>query len=81
MSDVAGGGDDTAGIGWGRALLSGIAILVVAIGTTVWGADAVLKKVTGLSRDNRQYLASALFFGLVITFAWMLRRLQQRGVI
>ncbi len=81
MSDAAGGGDGRESIGWGRALLSGIAILVVGIGATVWGADAVLKKVTGLSRDNRQYLASALFFAIVIALAWLLRRLQQRGWI
>ena len=81
MSENASGADDAAGIGWGRAILTGIAILVIGFGATVWGADAVLKKVTGLSRDNRQYLASALFFAVLIALAWALRRLQQRGLI
>ena len=81
MSESPTGADDVAGIGWGRAILSGIAILVIGFGAAVWGADAVLTKVTGLSRDNRQYLASALFFGVVIAIAWALRRLQQRGLV
>jgi hypothetical protein len=74
-------GEADAGIGWFRAILSGVVILVIGLGATVWGADAVLKKVTGLSRDNRQYLACALFFTVLIAMAWALRRLQQRGLI
>jgi hypothetical protein len=81
VSDVAGGGHDTTSIGGGRAILSGVTILVIGIGASVWGSDYVLKHFTGLSRDSREYLASALFFAVVIVMAWGLRRLQQRGVI
>jgi hypothetical protein len=68
-------------IGWGRALLSGLAIVVVVLGVTVLGANAVLTRLTGVSRQNREYLASALFLAIVVAAAWGLRRLQARGLI
>jgi hypothetical protein len=56
---------------------------VIAVGAiaSVGGANAVLTKATSLSRDVREYLATAVFLAVVVTLAWALRRLQARGLI
>jgi hypothetical protein len=71
----------TATIGWGRALLTGFAVLVVGLAASAGGANVVLTKATGLSRDVREYVASVVFLTVVIVLAWALRRLQARGMI
>ncbi|HZQ26741.1 MAG TPA: hypothetical protein VFA94_03480 [Acidimicrobiales bacterium] len=68
-------------LSWPRAIGSGLAILVVGFVAAVYGANAVLTKLTGFSRSTRQYLAATLFFAVVILVAWGLRRLQSRQVI
>ena len=68
-------------IGWPRALLTGLAVLVVGLAVSVGGANLVLTRATSLSRHTREYIASALFFSVVIVLAWTLRRLQARGLI
>jgi hypothetical protein len=71
----------SAEIGWLRAIASGLAILVVGFGGAVFGADRILTKALGLRRTPREYLATALFFLVVIVLAWVLRRLQDRKLI
>ena len=71
------GGD----IGWIRGILTGLVILVVGLGVSVAGADAIISHVTSLSRDNVSYLATAFFVLCVVAAAWVLRMLQRRGVI
>ena len=71
----------SAEIGWLRAIASGLAIIVVGIGGAVYGADRILTKALGLRRTPREYLATALFFLIVIVLAWLLRRLQDRKLI
>jgi hypothetical protein len=68
-------------IGWGRAIASGVVILVVAVVVTVGGANLILTRANGLSRDNRQYLAAFYFLVTVAVIAWALRRLQSRNAI
>lgn len=68
-------------IGWVRAVLSAVAILIVGIAVLVYGADAVLKRLTGLDRSQRVGIATALFFVGLLGSAWLLRRLQQRHLI
>ena len=68
-------------IGWGRAILSGLAVLVVGVVATVGGANAVMTRATGLSRDARQWVATVLFLAIVIGLGWVLRRLQARGLV
>jgi membrane protein implicated in regulation of membrane protease activity len=75
---VDGDGPD---IGWGRAIGSGLAILVVGFVAAVYGVNSVATKLTGVSRSTRQYLASALFLVVVVALAWVLRRLQARRLI
>ena len=72
------GGDD---IGWWRAIATSLGILVVGLTVAVGGANYVLTDVTSLSRDNRQYIATVVFFASVILLAFALRRLQRRGLI
>jgi hypothetical protein len=70
-----------AAIGWGRAVLTGLVVIIVGAVASVGGANAVLTRATSLSRDVREYVATAVFLGVVIALAWALRRLQARGWI
>jgi hypothetical protein len=77
-------GEDTRAdgeIGWARAIASGLVVLLVGFGGGVGGANAILTKALGLTRDARQWLATALFLVVVIVLAWALRWLQGRGLI
>lgn len=80
MSDA----DDDAGrpdIGWGRAIASGAAILLVGFVATVYVPNLLATKLTGLSRSTRQDLASVTFLVALVALAWCLRRLQARRLI
>jgi nitrate/nitrite transporter NarK len=72
---------DGDGIGWGRAIASGLVILLVGFVGGVGGANLVLTKALGLSRNARQYIATVLFLVVVIVLAWALRWLQGRRLI
>ena len=69
------------GIGWLRGIGSGVAILVVGLLVSVGGANEILTNVSGMSRDTLAYLASAVFVIVLVVAAWVLRRLQSRGLI
>jgi len=68
-------------IGWPRAIVTGIVILVVGVGLTVVAANEIILRVTSISRDSVAYLASAVFLFFVVVLAFVLRRLQRRGLI
>lgn len=68
-------------IGWPRAILTGLALLVVGIAVAVYGAQLAIENLTGLSRDQRVWVATAIVTVSVVLMAWVLRRLQARGVI
>ena len=68
-------------IGWPRALGSGLAVLLVGIGVGVYGAQFAVEQLTGLARDQRVWVATAVMTVSVVAMAWVLRRLQARGVI
>jgi len=72
-------GDDE--IGWFRGIVSGVVILVVGLVASVVGADQIISRFTSLSRDNVGYLATIFFVLCVVVAAWVLRRLQRRGLI
>jgi len=74
-------GTDRSGIGWGRATLTGLVVVVLGGVAALGGANAVLTRATGLSRDVREYIASIVILAVVIVLAWGLRRLQARGLI
>ena len=75
--------EDAAGasIGWIRAVLSGVIVLVVGLAASVGAANLILTKATGLSRNIREYVASVVFLAVVFLLAWALRRLQAHGLI
>jgi len=76
-------GDDlpAASIGWVRAVLTGMIVLVVGLAASVGVANLILTKATGLSRSVREYVASLVFLAVVFVLAWALRRLQAHGLI
>jgi hypothetical protein len=72
---------DRGRVGWVRAILSGAAVLVVGFVATVLVANVIMTKATGISRDTAAYLASAWFVVALCVVAWILRRLQRRGLV
>ena len=68
-------------IGWPRAVASGLAILVVGLVVAVGGANLILTNLNSVGRDTRVYLASTVFLVTLVVMAWVLRRLQARGLI
>jgi hypothetical protein len=68
-------------MGWLRAIAIGVAILVVGIGAAVVGGNRILTKALGVTRGGREALATGLFVVVVVVLAWLLRRLQARGLI
>ena len=70
-----------AAIGWPRAILTGVAVLVIGLGVSVVGADEIISRWTSLSRDAVSYVASGFFVVVVLAASWMVRRLQGRGVL
>ena len=68
-------------IGWFRAIVTGLMILVVGLAASVVGANEIITRLTGVSRDHAAYAASAFFVACILAGAWALRRLQGRGVI
>jgi len=75
-------GDDPArGIGWGRAFVSALAILLVGGALLVYFPNWMLTHLTGLSRSGRVGVVTTWFFVVFFAFAWGLRRLQARRVI
>lgn len=76
-------GDATAGheVGWGRALVSGVVILAVGFVAVVYVPNAIVTKLTSLSRGTRQDLATVVCLVAITALAWALRRLQARRLI
>ncbi len=68
-------------IGWWRATLSSVAILVVGIGVLVYGTNAVVTRLLSVSRSTRVGIATTVFFVAFIALAWTLRRLQRGRII
>jgi len=72
-----------AGIGWLRAIASGLGIAIIGFAVTIGVTNWLLTdaSLSSLSRDNRVWLAAALFLAALVAVAWGLRRLQARGLI
>ncbi len=68
-------------ISWLRAVLSGVAVLVVGIGAAVVGANRILTKALAVTRGGREALATALFLVVLVALSWALRWMQGRGWI
>ena len=70
-----------ASIGWGRAVLSALLIVVVGAVFFVFAPNWLLTHLTGLSRNGRVAVVTIGFVVFFVLFAWGLRRLQARRVI
>ncbi len=84
MTDIDGPAapeEEESSIGWPRAIATGLAILVATVAGAIFGANAILTKSLALTRTARAWLASALFFAVLIIVAAALRWLQQRKLI
>jgi hypothetical protein len=68
-------------IGWLRAMLTAVVIVVVGIAILVYGSNAVLTKVHGKTRSSLVGIVTPLFFVVLIALAWALRQLQRRKII
>ena len=78
---VGGIAEQPASIGWGRAVLAALLIVVVGAVLFVFGPNWLLTHLTGLSRNGRVAIVTVAFFVLFALFAWGLRRLQARHAI
>jgi len=68
-------------IGWMRAILTALIILIVGILVLVYGSNAVLTKIHGKTRSSLVGIVTPLFFVVLFAMAWALRRLQRRKII
>jgi xanthine/uracil permease len=78
---VVGRESSTREIGWGRAILSGLAVLIVGFAGAVYVPNRILTKALGLTRTAREWLAIGTFFVVVCGLAWALRWLQARKLV
>ena len=68
-------------IGWPRAVLSGLVVIVIGFAGAVLGPNAILTKSLALTRGARELLATLLFFAVIAILAVVLRWLQHRKLI
>jgi hypothetical protein len=73
--------DTPSQIGWLRAILTTAVIALVAIAVLVYGTNAVLTNIHGKTRGSLVAVATIMFFGFLLLFAWGLRQLQRRKII
>ena len=78
---VEGVEEQPASIGWGRAVLSALLIVVVGAVLFIFGPNWLLTHLTGLSRNGRVAVVTIGFAVFFVLFVWGLRRLQARRVI
>jgi hypothetical protein len=77
----SGDGRSERAIGWPRAVLTGLAVIVVGFAGAVLGPNAILTKSLALTRGAREWLATLLFFAVIAILAVTLRWLQHRKLI
>ena len=68
-------------IGWLRAILTSVAVVVVGIFLLVYVPNWILTKIQGKTRSSLVALATITFFVVFVALAWTLRWLQRRKVI
>ena len=67
-------------LGWPRAILTAVAVVVVGIALLVYGSNAILT-MHGKTRTSLVGVVTPLFFVVLIAMAWGLRQLQRRKMI
>jgi hypothetical protein len=72
---------DAPTIGWPRAMLSGLIVILVGFMGAVLGPNAILTRSLALTRGARELLATLLFLAVIGILAVALRWLQHRKLI
>ena len=84
MNELIGADDPApapAEIGWLRAIITAVVVVVIGIALLAYGTDALLTKLTSLDRSQRVGVSTAYFVVVFAAIAFGLRRLQRRGSI
>ena len=68
-------------ISWFRAIVTAVVVAVAGGGLLAYGTNAWLNHLTGIDRSQRVAVATIWFAVVLAGLAWVLRRLQQRGVL
>ena len=68
-------------LGWGRAVITTLVIVVVGVALLVYVPNWVLTHLDGVSRNGRVAIATIEFVAALAGMLWVLRRLQARGAI
>ena len=68
-------------IGWARAIVISVLVVVVGIAVLVYGANTLLTHVHRITRSGLVAIVTPSFFLFVLLMAAVLRRLQRRKVI
>ena len=68
-------------IGWPRAIITAVLVVVIGIVLLAYGTNALLTKLTSLDRSQRVGVSTAYFVVVFAAIAYGLRRLQRRGSI
>lgn len=72
---------DRATIGWGRAVVSGLVLVALGFLGSVYLPNVIVTHLASWSRAARAGLAAVVSITAVAALAWLLRRLQSRGLI
>jgi hypothetical protein len=67
--------------GWVRGLATALVILIVGFVAVVYVTNVIVTRFTGMQRPTRVGLATAWFFISLLALAFVLRRLQARGIV
>ena len=76
-------GDDAAQakIGWPRAVVTAVLVVVVGFLLLAYGTNALLTKLSSLDRSQRVGVCTAYFVVVFAAIAWGLRRLPRPALI
>ena len=66
---------------WPRVALTVVLLVAVALLVLAVVPDLIVTRLTGVTRDTRALLASAWFFLAFAVLAYVMRRLQARGLL
>jgi hypothetical protein len=72
---------ESSSIGWPGAVVVAVLVIIIGFAGCIIGPNAILTKSLALTRTAREWLATALFFAVLVILAVALRTLQQRKII
>ncbi len=68
-------------LSWPRTIVATVVVVALKIVLLVVVPNLIVTRLGGLDRSGRVALATVWFFGMLVGFAWLLRRLQARHLI